>query len=987
MARTFYKYPPAPSSGQGTFSDNLVGFQLVTGGGLTQGNFEFTEGVSQKSNRSFSTGVFSEPISLDTLNISSLSESFLLIQKNYSVLPNLDYTKVTNFSIYGPLTKRISSSIETIIYNFPAALEVSFYNLNFTTGNTGYNIVYDEADDLTSITIDCEKIRNPFGIDYSTNATINLQNKSLEISPLRNFYTNFSKYSLYVGDESYRVEYIVAPTTVSAGTLTINVEGKPFTSTTTQDYLIIRPNDGEVNKVFNQNFDEVENFLLNRLITPPYTAQFKVTKEQDDGILYTYFENVTWPLDGVWNLDIRTDVFDNYLTTLGEISESLDNTETNTLTRFLTTESFKEFDTSEQKVQKVLNIYGRSFDEVKRFIDGIRYVNSVTYNVGDSTPNELLKNIAQTIGWSTNISLFLQNNFVSSVYGNTQTVQYDGYSRALTDNELNYQFYRNLILNSGYLYKSKGTRKAVEFVMRLVGAPDALVEFNENVYIADQKINMQRFDTYYSQISGGTYVEQVPEYDTTTLYTIQGQQFTGITNGLVVEDVTTTRSDYPVNSDGYPSIATDSADYFFQKGAGWYELNRQHQSPLVVNQSTSVFSGQSPNVQTEFENFSYGQKYLDRYRVFPFMYEGFKLERTIDNKKSWNIRDLGLRVGDGSGLDAYYFIDNEKLLLNVKNVDLFLNPGQGLSYDVWDFSKKYNYPIPSSGFTNSAPQPGGIDSTFINPQPDKKDFFEFAATFWQTMINTRNRQTISDGKTGGYPFLQSIYWNYLQSNQNIGIPSDNYNYQSMIDYVYGMGTGWMNIVSQFIPATTLWMGGTRFENSIFHKQKFVYRIQPGCNILPEPCKPCSVDGPIFPYDCVSETSTCYIYPWFSDNPTATSFQDILGQTLNTYLLGQGKTINDCITNTLVSDWYVDLRLDDEILVQDKFYTGYGLIDVPTNLQWKNAINSGLSDLVYTGLTYSFNGNLLTIESLSCVPSNRDKTLSLNVGINFNIICN
>ena len=138
---------------------------------------------------------------------------------------------------------------------------------------------------------------------------------------------------------------------------------------------------------------------------------------------------------------------------------------------------------------------------------------------------------------------------------------------------------------------------------------------------------------------------------------------------------------------------------------------------------------------------------------------------------------------------------------------------------------------------------------------------------------------------------------------------------------------------------------------------------------------------------MSETSTCYIYPWFTDNPVATSFQDVLGQTLNLYLSGQSKTINDCLTNTLVSDWYVDLRLDDEILVQDMFYTGYGLIDVPTNLQWKNAINTGLSDLVYSGLSYSFNGNLLTIESLSCVPSNRNKVLSLNVGINLNIICN
>ena len=42
--------------------------------------------------------------------------------------------------------------------------------------------------------------------------------------------------------------------------------------------------------------------------------------------------------------------------------------------------------------------------------------------------------------------------------------------------------------------------------MRLIGAPDALVEFNEYIYIADQKINLSQFDTQYAQISAGTYV-------------------------------------------------------------------------------------------------------------------------------------------------------------------------------------------------------------------------------------------------------------------------------------------------------------------------------------------------------------------------------------------------------------------------------------------------------------------------------------------------
>ena len=42
MAVKKFICPPVPASGGGTFSDDLVGFQLVQGGGLTQGNFNFT---------------------------------------------------------------------------------------------------------------------------------------------------------------------------------------------------------------------------------------------------------------------------------------------------------------------------------------------------------------------------------------------------------------------------------------------------------------------------------------------------------------------------------------------------------------------------------------------------------------------------------------------------------------------------------------------------------------------------------------------------------------------------------------------------------------------------------------------------------------------------------------------------------------------------------------------------------------------------------
>ena len=47
---TRFFYPPRPGNGVGTF-DNIVGFQVVDGGGLTSAVFVFTTSVTEKVNR------------------------------------------------------------------------------------------------------------------------------------------------------------------------------------------------------------------------------------------------------------------------------------------------------------------------------------------------------------------------------------------------------------------------------------------------------------------------------------------------------------------------------------------------------------------------------------------------------------------------------------------------------------------------------------------------------------------------------------------------------------------------------------------------------------------------------------------------------------------------------------------------------------------------------------------------------------------------
>jgi hypothetical protein len=436
---TKYFYPPRPGNGAGTFSDDIVGLQTVTGGGLTQGNFEFTTTVTEKVNRTFNVGAFSEPINLDSLNIQDVEESRRILSTQFRVYPNYDVSQVLNFSLYGSLSKRFSVSVNKIINYFPASLDVNFLNLSLESGYTATNISYDSANDETYFEVDVDRIHNPFDIDYSVNATNNLRIREIEVSQYRNLSNTYLNYSLYLSGSSYPLLDFVPSNSLNSGVLSFYVSGSPFgNNSNVTDNYIIKLNDLTTDKVFEENFDEVEKFLLNRLIKPEYTAIFQVPEQLESGEFYTNYQKVTWPKDGEWNLDIRSFLFESYLEQLQDIAVNLDSFKTNLISRFLVTGSLKEFDTLGQKVEKIFQIYGRSFDQVKQFIDALAYMTSVNYNPSNDIPSQLLVNLAQTLGWSSNFSPITNEDFLTSVFGNTTTPNYPVYSRALTPTELNY---------------------------------------------------------------------------------------------------------------------------------------------------------------------------------------------------------------------------------------------------------------------------------------------------------------------------------------------------------------------------------------------------------------------------------------------------------------------------------------------------------------------------------------------------------------------
>jgi hypothetical protein len=202
-------------------------------------------------------------------------------------------------------------------------------------------------------------------------------------------------------------------------------------------------------------------------------------------------------------------------------------------------------------------------------------------------------------------------------------------------------------------------------------------------------------------------------------------------------------------------------------------------------------------------------------------------------------------------------------------------------------------------------------------------------------------------------------------------------------------------VEQMVPATTIWNTGVKYENSIFHRQKFVWRRQRGCQLIPIPCNSCTLTTSVFSYDCPIETLECGLYPWVDTSTFrgvySQSFGVVLGILLNNYLDVNSIDINNCILNSLQTEWFVDIRIDDVVVYSQSFFNGVGYTDpilsVPSDEDWSDGVVLGLESLINFGYSYYLTDNdTVVIYNQVCSVSEIGVNFKLNMGINFIISC-
>lgn len=527
-------------------------------------NFLFTDNNRSGSKYRNNTGEWSEGYTQDSLG-DNVDETV----NNTSILS--DSNDIRDYAYYGSAVEMLRASIENIIKWFPGrfwgtdslisrANNTLWYNVSniVTDGHHNYVVQYDEDPSQCGIYV----VQNPFTIDfYNTNIVVGKYDNVLRNMPLSFKQYTLNGYEIKTWnvwakpysecDEDYTIKYDIAITygpNYSGHLYGMAIENEVVWCTTILD-LIVQPKDDIINEYF-KNLTGLEAKLLSTKFNPIYTTKFITPipygNNRPD---YLYIErSYTWPSSG-YCIQVDTVAFQNYFNSLYDLATKMDELWCDNLWRNMTHEAIsnfdwtytKEYDEGEEvdniiggtRMEGILRIWGRCFDDIKRYIDGISLKNCVTYDVGTANlGNAELSDKASLLGWeiySTKLNqsdnLYLTNNFINTYISKLdQTERWDcsesnnvdcgafvSYEKwfnsrnpeAISQNDVDNNFMNRLLLSTGEIFRTKGTKQAIEMVFGLFGIgnhdeDNPEFEFEERYYTIEPRERNNTF-CYYIQ--------------------------------------------------------------------------------------------------------------------------------------------------------------------------------------------------------------------------------------------------------------------------------------------------------------------------------------------------------------------------------------------------------------------------------------------------------------------------------------------------------
>lgn len=576
------------------YSSNLVGLQSTSiddDAVFTLGNFNVSVNSDSRISKFFNTKQFSNFYSLENLGVDNVDlKNFF---DNRKLLLKLDKLNLKNYAYFGSMKEFLRVSLENIIINWPAGFFSSPINYNNPNeiSYSYYDFLFNPITNISEFKLRKDLLINKFNVQVSVSNSIFTGNE------LRDFTSNFNKYEIEFNGLKYPIiDYIDLGEYIG-----LKVSNDFYLNVSPNDSFLIKPIDLEIEKFFKM-LSEFEKTLLDRNSLPKYTSSFYINMIDDFGVTINTEKVVTWPVLDGYNIEFDSEEYSDYVTKLIEISENSDSIDSDIISRMLIANSILEFDTipnvigemvvkDGQKINSLLKLYGRNFDEVKKYIDGISFANTVTYDEINNAPDDVLPNIANLLGWDV-FSIFNDFSFLEEFLSVNDSNK--------TKIEIQYEFWRRLILNTPWLWKSKGSRKSIEFLIKFLGIPDGLIIFNEHIYKIKERLDISEIENILNNISGNT---------------------------LTIDDLLITR-------DGLPKLMPDNDDMYFQKSGGWYRETGGSRANL------DIYSGNNPHIG----DYDGGQEYINQFKNLIPEFKPTTIIEEVEKEVKYNLftnNDLG----------------------------------------------------------------------------------------------------------------------------------------------------------------------------------------------------------------------------------------------------------------------------------------------------------------------------------------------------------
>lgn len=537
------------------------------------------------------------------------------------IKPN--YNSLKDFAYFGSAGELVRGTLNDVIQNFPAEL--------YFTGEKLIDEVNKETiNPLPSGSLNgCYLISNDFGI----NAHIDDINESEVYNPMRFLSLSYSNYNLIRNgnvrpltgititkinptcQDDINGKTIATAKTNGVTFYTYLREGKFYLYYKTSSYkgIRIRPNDDVVEEYFS-TIDEFEYVLLNRDSKPLYMAEFETPYETDKGNFYKK-EKYIWPSKYNWNPDIESIAYENYVGNLISLAEFHDEYDSNNIWRSMTHEAIKNLDWTftrengddvedlsdidSSKIEIFLQLYGRQFDGLKRYIDNIKYTNQITYNEKNNLPDYCLTDTVGNSGWEVKpLIATAKSEYYSDIL-------YNNMSRGYSEVEANNNFMRNLKLNSRYIISNKGTREGIASLLGLLGIYSGEYVLNEHVAVAKgsdtEYCHFQDDNTENFKYPNAEDIIFVNKRKTSLLDDFDGDVYKGIG---VREIVSESGKKYVVP--WYDNGKQYDNGMYFQNNGGWGKI-KSNFYPIDINVDCTPITAFSPS---KIEVYEETQNYL-----------------------------------------------------------------------------------------------------------------------------------------------------------------------------------------------------------------------------------------------------------------------------------------------------------------------------------------------------------------------------------------